>query len=230
MIPNGLLDASTNLALIERFWLKHPTANLAVRTGEESGLVVLDVDPDRDGADSLHELERQHGLLPETGSVVTPRRGQHFYFRWPGVAIKSSVDEIGPGLDVRGDGAYCLIPPSRTEHGSYVYDQEAPPAEMPDWLVEATRDHRDGDGGAAATDPSVWISMLTDGLEDGRRNVSLARLTGYLLRHYVDVDLVAELVHLLNEAKCRPPTPRCEVDRIIDSIAKREACRRRRGR
>src|SRR4051794_2573601 len=118
---HGLLDATTDLSLVARWWAKWPEANVAVRCGEPSGLVVLDVDGD-EGADSLFELERAHGELPETRSVVTPSSGQHFYFRWPGQEIKSSASTIAPKLDIRGDGGYALVPPSRTTAGSYVWD------------------------------------------------------------------------------------------------------------
>lgn len=49
--------------------------NVGIVTG--GGLVVLDVD--EDGADSLHELERAQGSLPETPTVKTGN-GQHYYF------------------------------------------------------------------------------------------------------------------------------------------------------
>jgi Bifunctional DNA primase/polymerase, N-terminal/Primase C terminal 1 (PriCT-1) len=221
---NGLLDATTDRERIERFWRAHPETNMAVRTGRPSGLVVLDVDG-QEGADSLHELELEYGALPETGSVVTPRGGQHFYFQWPGIPIKTLAG-IRPGIDIRGDGGYVLVPPSRTRDGAYEYDTEAPAAPTPQWLVELTRDRPDGE--QPATPPPVWVSMLRDGLEHGTRNTGLARLTGHLLRRWIDVDLTREIVHLVNEQRCRPPLSRREVQRIFDSVAGREAERLRR--
>ena len=40
--------------------------------------------------------------------------------------------------------------------------------------------------------------MLRDGIPKGQRNNSLASLTGHLLRRWIDVDVVVELVHLVN--------------------------------
>jgi hypothetical protein len=224
---HGLLDATTDADRIERFWRAHLETNVAVRTGEPSGLVVLDVDGD-DGSDSLFELEREHGELPETTRVTTPRGGQHFYFRWPGFPVKT-VAGFRPGLDSRGDGGYVLVPPSRTLDGGYEYDHEAGLADMPPWLVELLVDGRQAGGRVpASASPDEWVWMLRDGIPDGRRNTSLAGLCGFLLRRYIYVDLAAEIVHLVNEHRCRPPKPRGEVDRIIDSIAGIEARRRAR--
>src|SRR5688500_12782369 len=80
---HGLKDATLDPAVIERWWSVWPTANFAIRTGAPSGIVVLDVDGD-EGWDSLHRLEDANGELPTTACIVTPRGGEHFYFRHPG--------------------------------------------------------------------------------------------------------------------------------------------------
>lgn len=37
----------------------------------------------------------------------------HFFFEYPhGVEIRNSAGKLGPGLDVRGEGGYVLLPPS----------------------------------------------------------------------------------------------------------------------
>jgi hypothetical protein len=226
LIPNGLLNASTNPYDIRAWWRRWPDANVAVRTGQPSGLVALDIDGDA-GFDSLHDLERRHGELPDTASVVTPSGGQHFYFKWPGVPVKTTAGVIASGIDVRGDGGYALVPPSETDAGPYVRDSEAPVAAMPNWLVDATRDHPAGSR-RPAVPPETWVTLLRDGIPGpregakGQRNCTLARLVGHLLSRNVDVDVAAELVHAVNQARCRPPMPADEVDRVIDSIARRE--------
>lgn len=222
--PNGLLDATTDPEQIIRWWSRRPHANLAVRTGEASGIVVLDVDGD-DGSDSLYGLEREHGELPSTLSIVTPRGGAHLYFKWPGLAVKTTAGVIAAGIDIRGDGGYALIPPSCTTRGTYVVDNEVPPAAMPAWLIEMTRADNLSAGSGTVTSPRVWTTMLRDGIPDGQRNASLARLTGHLFRKWLDVELTAEIVHLVNAHRCRPPLSARAVDGIIDSIAAREAKR-----
>ena len=52
----GLKDASADPQVIERWWRRWPRANVAVRTGQESGLLVLDFDPRNGGDESLAAL------------------------------------------------------------------------------------------------------------------------------------------------------------------------------
>ena len=222
--PNGLLDATTDPEAVQDWWRRWPGANVALRTGEPSRLVVLDVDG-HEGADALHALERDRGGLPVTTSVKTPRGGHHFYFEWPGAPVNTTAGAIAPGLDVRADGGYVLVPPSRTEHGKYEWDAEVPPAPMPPWLHEMA-----GKPGRPEGAPPELRKSIRDGIPEGSRNAELTRLTGYLLRRFVPVDLAADLVGLVNQSCCRPPLPECEVDRIIDSIAGREWRRRERAR
>ncbi len=215
----GLLDATRDPRQIERWWTGTPGTNLAVRTGEPSSLVVLDVDGE-EGADSLHELEQKHGRLPMTASVVTPRGGQHFYFQHPGVEVRNTAGTVGDGLDVRGDGGYVLVPPSIVNGRCYEVDEQSALAPMPVWLTP------DSTSSEHAQPSDVWTSMVRDGAGEGSRNVSMARLVGHLLRRYVDVDLVAEVAHLVNGQRWRPPLEPAEVDRIIDSLARVELRRR----
>ena len=226
LTPHGLLDASTAPDVIRAWWERWPRANIGVRMGQPSGLVVLDVDG-QDGADALHEFERQHGELPVTASVVTPRRGQHFYFVWPGFTVKTTAGALATGIDVRGDGGYVLVPPSSTVAGAYEWDETAPPAPMPAWLIDLTRGDRSA-GEAQVQARELWVGMLRDGILEGGRNGSLTRLTGYLLRRYVAVDLAGALVHMVNGTCCRPPLAPAEVDRIIESVARMELTRRER--
>jgi len=223
---HGLCDATTDQTRIASWWRSQPNANLAVTTGRPSGIVVLDVDGE-EGWDSLHALEDEYGELPETTSVTTPRGGQHFYFGWPGALVKTSAGDVAPGLDIRGDGGYVLVPPSSVDRRGYEVDERCGIAGMPGWLLERTG--RTGAQDGTAQPAETWVRMVSEGVAEGSRNQSMARLVGHLLRKYVDVDLVAMLAHLTNETRWRPPLPSGEVDQIIDSIARTEL-RRRQGR
>src|SRR5262249_43876246 len=105
LTPRGFKDATSDPATIDRWWTEHPNANIAIRTGNESGLVVLDVDidptKDCDGERALVELEGAHGKLPPTLTVKTPRGGRHMYFQHPGGSLSCSTGKLGRGLDVR---------------------------------------------------------------------------------------------------------------------------------
>ena len=88
-----------------------PDANGAVPTGESSGFDAPDVDPRHCGTDSLDQMEAEHGSLPDTIEQITGSGGRHILFRHhDGVGNKIA---LAPGLDVRGEGGYMIVPPSR---------------------------------------------------------------------------------------------------------------------
>jgi len=134
LTPNGVKDASTEAATIAKAWQRYPDANVGLATGD---LIVLDVDGEK-GAESLEQLEREHGPLAPTLSASTGR-GLHRYYRCPdGLTIGNSTSKLGPNLDVRGRGGYVIAPPSLHESGKrYEWIVEgAPIAELPEWLAE----------------------------------------------------------------------------------------------
>src|SRR5262249_45057018 len=103
---HGLKDASADLGQIDAWWRDWPDANIGVATGTVSGVVVLDVDGDA-GRESLTTL----APLPDTWRSRTGR-GEHVWFAHPGHAVGNRAG-FRPGLDLRGDGGYVLVPPSR---------------------------------------------------------------------------------------------------------------------
>ena len=111
MTKNGLNDGTTNEEIIDSWWTKNPRANIGIRTGTESGIIVLDIDPRHEGNVSLAQLEQKHGNLPVTGEVLTGGGGRHLFFKHPGGTAGSKAG-LAPGLDVRGDGGYVVAPPS----------------------------------------------------------------------------------------------------------------------
>lgn len=92
----------------------YPDCNWGLATGP-SNLLIIDVDnkPDEKGEDTLFDLEFDSCDLPNnTITVNTPSGGKHIYLEGTG---PSTVRELGPGLDTRGEGGYVLIPGSVIE-------------------------------------------------------------------------------------------------------------------
>jgi Bifunctional DNA primase/polymerase, N-terminal/AAA domain/Primase C terminal 1 (PriCT-1) len=125
---HGLNDATTDPACIHTWWADWPNANIAIVTGRDSGLVVLDVD----------RPEVLNGWQSDTLTAHTGK-GQHFYFSLSGTAVKNSVSRLGPGLDLRGEGGYVVAPPSRHASGAtYTWrDFDTDPQPAPVWLLQS---------------------------------------------------------------------------------------------
>ena len=64
--------------------------------------------------------------------------------------------------------------------------------------------------------------MMAEGVPEGHRDGTLARITGYLLRHHIDPVFAPGSCRLLNAARCLPPLPEEDVERIVQSIAGKE--------
>jgi hypothetical protein len=216
---HGLLDATTDVARIKSFWWAHPHHNVAVRCGVQSGLVVLDVDG-QEGIASLRALEEKYGSLPQTLSVVTPRGGQHFYFGHPGSGeIHNTAGYPGPGLDIRGDGGYVLVPPSAGPSGRcYEVDESAKVAVIPMWLLTLLI-NRQSELPLFGRD---FETLVSEGVRLGARNTQLASLVGHLIAHGHTADMTRDITLGLNESRCSPPLPNREVIKIVESIVKRE--------
>jgi Bifunctional DNA primase/polymerase, N-terminal len=66
--------ASLDPRTIKSWWRRWPTANVAIATGGEMRLLVVDVDPDAGGEATLAVLEREHGALPATTSAAAAEK------------------------------------------------------------------------------------------------------------------------------------------------------------
>jgi hypothetical protein len=223
MTRHGLKDATADAAVVRQRWYCAPDANVGIACSAEC--CVLDVDPRHGGDVALAELERQHGLLPVTWTAKTGGGGWHHFFR-PQHEIRNSAGTIGAGLDIRGTGGYVVAPPSRHVSGNYYEWRlghapgEVPLAMMPTWLLAPKQQP------AAPVPASSWRALVRNGVTEGARNQSIAKLAGHLLRRYVDPLVTLEMLTAWNAARCKPPLSEAEVQVIVDSIAGREIKRR----
>lgn len=125
---DGFKSATTDLERIRRYWSESPKANIGIATGEASGIVVIDVDDEA----GLSEL----GHLPPTMEARTGSGGRHLVFAHPGRPIRNRA-RVVPGIDVRGDGGYIVVPPSVHPNGNlYAWMDERNPAPLPEHLLE----------------------------------------------------------------------------------------------
>lgn len=229
LTKHGLKEATTDETVIRGWWARWPWANIAVRTGAESGLVVLDIDnhlifPELDrsetGEDSLRALEREHGELPKTVQAITGGGGRHIFFKHPGGVVPCKTG-LRPGLDIRADGGYIVAPGSvHITNRRYEWDVEHHPddlalAEPPPWLlglIKKREPARTGsDAGAAAAEAPIPA---------GRRNSELTSLAGSMRRRGMTADEIETALLAVNAKRCTPPLADDEVRRIAESVAR----------
>lgn len=111
--------------------------NLAIVTGAISRVVVID-------GDSPEALKWMSTQLPPTPMRTKTAKGEHWYYRYPGVPVRNKArirtSEQTIAVDVRGDGGYVVAPTAKHATG-VIYERigpwppvEALPALDPSWL------------------------------------------------------------------------------------------------
>jgi hypothetical protein len=118
------------------WWSQTPDANVGIVTGEVSDLFVVDIDTE-EGQENLNQYGFDSIVTPTT---ITPRKGNHLYFRYPkGHNITIGAGKI-KGTDFRGNGGYVVAPPSVNGSGnlySWIIDLRTPLANsMPEAYIK----------------------------------------------------------------------------------------------
>ncbi|HLZ22936.1 MAG TPA: bifunctional DNA primase/polymerase, partial [Ktedonobacterales bacterium] len=111
---NGFHDASTDLAVIDRWWTENPNYNIAF-SPHTVGLGVIDLDG-QEGIDAWEKWQDENVRLAKTHTIRTPRGGVHLYYR--GI-LPATQSKLGVHIDTRGVGSYALVPPSVVNGSPY---------------------------------------------------------------------------------------------------------------
>jgi hypothetical protein len=225
---HGFHDASTDPAQIERWWARHPRANVGIAA---EGMLVVDID----GADNPWPGDPEHAAdLAGAGAIaLTPRGGRHYLFRRPeGKSWKCSTGRLALGVDVRTDGGYIVAAPSEIEEGPYRWGEglelDDPLGQLPDpptWLMAALDALASPERNGAAHDshtpaPVAAGDAKANPIPVGQRNATLARLAGTMRRVGMAQPEITAALRETNRTRCLPPLADAEVDRIAASIAR----------
>lgn len=200
----GFKNATTDIRKVQEWWGRVPDMNIGMATGAASGgIFVIDVDQhgETDGGLELSIWMADHGRFPETASSVTGSGGTHYFFKAPpGVSVKSAAHVI-PGVDVRGDGGYVVLPPSVHPNGNrYEWDMEpwedCEIAEATDVVLSLVRT-----GGAQERQRFE----LPDEIPQGKRDETLFRYACSLQAQGLSDEKIMTIVSDANRARCKPP-------------------------
>lgn len=212
--PHGCHSETVDGAEICGWFGNGEQVNIAVATGAESGLVVIDIDP-RNGGD-LAAL----GALPTTATAATGGGGWHLYFTYPaGTDIRGfSADKtprLGPGIDVKAKGGYIILPPSQHITGGeyrWTRDPRGGLADLPPRLLAKIVEQ-----------PAAKAAPAGEGvIPEGRRNETLTSLAGSMRRKDMSPSAIKAALLVVNAEKCKPPLKEGEVAAIAASIGKKD--------
>lgn len=134
---HSFYSATDDIDIVKAWIEETPTMQLAVATGKASGVFVFEYDPKNGGDATYQELVREHGAI-STETNMSPSGGLHHVFALPNFDVSNIIGRLFPGIDIKGEGGYHLVPPSPDY--SNVSDED--PSEPPKWLREAIFDYQ----------------------------------------------------------------------------------------
>ncbi|MPN07531.1 hypothetical protein SDC9_154801 [bioreactor metagenome] len=141
----GHLDASNDPDEVRELFLKYGASSNIGLNLIDTEIVVLDIDlhhENKSGFDSLKEIEDAYGRLPETYTVATPRKGEHRYYRIPGLSMNWDLIDFRSGLDVLGVKINAAHSTVTDENGEFIGSYKVKSgkitelAELPKWFLD----------------------------------------------------------------------------------------------
>jgi len=187
---------------IKVWWKENPKANVAIITGEISGLTVIDI-----------EKGGKHKYLPETLISRTGGGGYHYYYRYSS-RFKNGV-RIKPLTDLRNNSGYVVAPPSMHSSGKrykWLNKEDLAPFPVTLFHAEAVEEAQKGQ----------WDEIL-EGVAGGSRNDSATKVCGLFLTktpYKLWEQLAWPAIKEWNQ-KNVPPLSEKELRGVFDSISGR---------
>ncbi len=220
LTEHGFKDATTDTALIRKWWERYPNANIGIYC---RGLLVLDFDG-QVGFQGKCVLEKERQPLPDTwvvktggGTEVEPKEqgGQYIYRVPPETEIRPGAGKYGyQNLDVRAGESYiCAVPsvtrlPYETIAGSP--DAVAP---APQWLIEFVLN---------GSRPSSQRRTQGEPIKETTRNATLTSIGGAMRRQGAEQGAIEVALLEINRRQCQPPLDDSEVLAIAKSVSRYE--------
>lgn len=215
--------ATTDSQQIISWWSQWPDANIGIVCGEKSGgLIVVDVDikNGKRGDEALQQFQAMYGGFPSTVTCRTGSGGQHLYFKDPDHhpgKYKNGVEVI-PGVDIRTDGGFVVVPPSINAEGhayTWIHDTgllDEEPADLNESAAQLlTRSHPKKEKAERRQVVAV---------PEGNRNDTLFRYCCMQVGAGVPRDIAEKSALELNDT-FDPPLSTSEVYTIIESAYSR---------
>lgn len=209
---HGFKDATTDIKKIDEWWPEWSpcSSNIAAATGGELRLVVIDVD----GEEGFVSLSKEQVASLQGKNVTRSKsgRGDHFYFSSK-TKINCKVGFVNH-VDIRGDGGYIILPPSRHISGKCYEWLRSPHhglTELPEWVLDSE----------PKGIPKKVFLVTGQLILEGQRNDTLFRLASTFRAKGITYEAAYKALETENQLKCNPPLDEREVVGILDSAYER---------
>lgn len=232
---SGHLDATSDPEEVKKLFLQYGVSSNIGISLLNTEYIVIDIDlhdESKNGHDSLKQLEDAYQPLPETFTILTPRNGEHRYFRIPGLSFNDDWVDFLPGVDLLG--SKVMATPSVTDNGMYRVKSGKinNVAELPKWFIETMIQYdrqKKSDFRMDYSQPSkgkkftaVFLEELISGQSEGGRNSWITQHYGRMVALGMDYAAAYTLIQIVNKNFVQPPLSAGELNNIVKSIAKRE--------
>ena len=190
---------------------KWPSMNIGIVTGSISSLVVVDLD----GTAGI-----SFGLKARIVSPVSQKtgKGKQVFYKWT-EPVANSASKIAPGVDIRGDGGFVVVPPSVHPNGRrYRWERFVPTRlpSLPPRILQAS-----STGVTPKSKESGWISKALEDMKIGNIDTTLTSILGRLRRDgYSEADAQSLLSPHAERAGATPG----HLDEKIRNLWNRYAC------
>lgn len=217
---------------VVQWWTRWPSANIGIVTGPVSGVIVLDLDPDKAAEEGRDVAEIRRIIESSPFCVQTGReQGLHGWFaydpllEWIGLSRPTKPMNgplrIGKGLDLPW---YVVAPPSIHPETGKLYGWkdrslfDVPKHHLPKPPSEFYRFERlDAEGSPDIEKKWIVEALSTVQTGEGERNNSLVSLAGYLIEHHPK-DIVVAILKNWNAANLHVPLREREISNCVDSV------------
>jgi hypothetical protein len=211
LTARGWKDSTRDERQILQWWDRWPDANIGIACGP-TGICPLDIDTKygADPEDVVSELDLERHVFVWTGEAperdekypdsLAGARGGQVYFR----GDLPTIDNVLPGCEIRGKGAYVIAPPSVHPSG-VTYLGNLPPVDQLKEVPGALRKlavEKTGKNGGTHTARDVGEKV-----KQGGRRQALLSLGGSVRRRGGGENELREYLRLANEERCDPPIP-----------------------
>jgi len=227
LTSDGFKSATSNREQVETWHRQFPDANWGLRTGDRatggSGLLIIDVDGKTGGFVGWEELEEDPAYRFETVESVTGSGdGLHYWLEYPeGYDIRNSAGKLATGVDIRANGGYIVIPPSKTKqmYTFRIKPGDVPLAPTPPELIKAVNGKkRTVPSDSTESEVKPTIEKTSDVIPAGQRHQALISMVGKLRNAGLDEAAIRGALYAYRDSQFATgdhPVPDSEIEACI---------------